>query len=225
MSTPLNESARRGCRIIAGFAGDSPRLAKGFVAPRSEHDPNIAKTRGIPSNRSSLLIPLQAVESQMSFHGGWDRHATAPSFAPPGRENAGWVMEVKTRKGLPRDDGGGRDDPNEAGTNVPVGTFVPGVLPRAPRTGCRIQNPAARSCSRSRSTAAGECSGLFSLKREGISWRCLATVRLATMAAMATRLTPKVRISASRVEDGSSASAEAPLTRQAVCVPASCSKQ
>jgi hypothetical protein len=86
------------------------------------------------------------------------------------------------------------------------------------------QNPAARSPSRSSSAAAGECSGLFSLKREGTSWRCLATVRLATMAAMATRLTPKVRIRASRVEDGSGASGEAPRARQASCVPVSCSK-
>jgi hypothetical protein len=56
----------------------------------------------------------------------------------------------------------------------------------------RCHSPAVLSWSRS--TAAGEVSGLFSLARSGCSCSWRATVRLATIAAMATRLTPKVRI-------------------------------
>lgn len=64
------------------------------------------------------------------------------------------------------------------------------------RTRAAAYMPAARSWSRSRRDVGGECCGRFSPSGAGASsWRCLATVRLATMAAMAMRLTPKVRIS------------------------------
>jgi hypothetical protein len=64
------------------------------------------------------------------------------------------------------------------------------------RTRSAAYMPAARSWSRSRRDVVGECCGRFSPSGAGASsWRCRATVRLATMAAMAMRLTPKVRIS------------------------------
>jgi hypothetical protein len=69
------------------------------------------------------------------------------------------------------------------------------------RTRAAVYMPAARSWSRSRRDVAGECCGRFSPSGAGASsWRCRATVRLATMAAMAMRLTPKVRISPLHLE-------------------------
>jgi hypothetical protein len=74
--------------------------------------------------------------------------------------------------------------------------------------------PAARSWSRSSRDGVGECCGRFSPSGAGAaSWRWRATVRLATMAAMAMRLTPKVRISASRHAEVSGAPSGATCSR------------
>lgn len=102
---------------------------------------------------------------------------TAGQSFPSAEESAGW------------------DETTRARTSQ-VGHPRPRLLPHSWRgPGCLDQNPAARSCSRSRSTAAGECSVRLPPLRAGTSWRWRARVRLATMAATATRLTPKVRIS------------------------------
>lgn len=89
----------------------------------------------------------------------------------------------------------GRNDTGRRCLSVASAPRDPSDSRAARGSGRRPHRPAARSWSRS--TAAGECSALFPFSRAGSSWR-RATVRVATMAAMATRLTPKVRISASR---------------------------
>lgn len=93
-----------------------------------------------------------------------------------------------------------RQEKRRRGADDPFGTSAPRNR-SALRTRAAAYMPAARSWSRSRRDVVGECCGRFSPSGAGASsWRCRATVRLATMAAMAMRLTPKVRISPPHLE-------------------------
>lgn len=136
-----------------------------------------------------------------SHDGGQGVPATSSRRSPGGSRRGGG----RRRKCRPGTEFGRSEETrgmgrNDTGADVPGGTPAPRLLRHSlRRPGCLGQNPAARSCSRSRSTAAGECSERLPLSRTGMSWRWRARVRLATMAATATRLTPKVRISRLRV--------------------------
>jgi len=138
--------------------------------------------------------------SDVPHGGGQGAPATRrPGAAAASRRGRGWE-ESADPAGSSGNERTRRVGRNDTGADVPGGTSAPRLLRHSLRgPGCLGQNPAARSCSRSRSTAAGECSERLPLSRTGMSWRWRARVRLATMAATATRLTPKVRISRLRV--------------------------
>lgn len=208
------------------------RIATLRTNVRSRPDPNMTRISAIPNCYGSFVCHCCWYCTAGKPDGFDPGHATSPTgtgthAACAERKRgprAAARAEVPEREILSRPARAAANRYKGKGADAPVGTSAPVLLPPATRAGSHPQNPAARSSSRSRPTAAGECSGLFSLNRKGVSWRCRATVRLATMAAMATRLTPKVRISASRVEGGNGASAEAPHARKASCVPIACLK-
>ena len=217
VSTLLSDTLHHECEENPAFARDSAEIRGSLAVRESEHGPN----GHLACDRESQTFVIAAVIAM-----DVDRPSRPGKLGPSARED-GSMCEAASP----------REERNEArgwkcvrkrkreGRGRPSWDIRALSATHSAWTGFRLQNPAARSSSRSRSTAAGECSCLFSLKREGTSWRWRATVRLATMAAMATRLTPKVRIAPPAWRMGRGASGEAPRTIRARCVPISPSSQ